>query len=250
MTTAATTGSVWIRPLKWRAPSNHSTVNVLWKQDARPLYLMDNHRAAFWCWTQHIAPDESFGLIHVDWHWDAASIDDPVLLHEHSDCGARDFDTFDALRAPGSAHLALVRWDNYIDAFLRVRSKMTTAHLTAHQSQDLITSQPLRAAIVDGRALLYPMASFLSQIGGLLSEATVPLILNVDLDYFFSSLNGSRRRLFDPDFIRMFFRMIAGHGAATRVTTIALSPECCGGWGPAEEACKLAFDGLGVPCPL
>jgi len=31
---------------------------------------MDNHRAAMWCWFQHISTDRKYNLFHIDKHTD------------------------------------------------------------------------------------------------------------------------------------------------------------------------------------
>jgi hypothetical protein len=246
---------VWIRELKERGSSQSSAVNVLWKDERTPTYLTDNHRAAFWCWRRHVARDDRYGLAHVDWHWDAASVEpDDLQLLDRSWDSLDDFEFFDQLQSTGrrtfDGPARLVRWDNYIDPFLRLCPGLVEGHLTAHQDQRTMLKGALDAAVEASSAQVYSLEAFFSHIDGILRAAAAPMIVNVDLDYFFTDLAGQPRRAFDPEFARTFFRVLASHRDKTSVMTISLSPECCGGWAPAEELGRFAFDGLGIPWPL
>ena len=45
-------------------------LNFLWKSDNAPIYIMDNHLAAAWCWMQECNNDEKYNFIHIDQHAD------------------------------------------------------------------------------------------------------------------------------------------------------------------------------------
>src|ERR1017187_10038506 len=57
-----------IIPYSGRNHSGHWNHNLLWVQGNT--YVMDNHRAASWCWAQHLEPDQQFSIFHIDRHYD------------------------------------------------------------------------------------------------------------------------------------------------------------------------------------
>lgn len=61
-------GGEWLVPFRGRNYSGAFTQNFLWKR--QNVYVMDNHRAALWCWLQHIDPKQRYSLFHVDQHYD------------------------------------------------------------------------------------------------------------------------------------------------------------------------------------
>ena len=62
------TASQWLVPFKGRKPSGRTTQNFLW--NSGDVYIMDNHRAALWCWLQKIPLTQRVGLLHIDEHYD------------------------------------------------------------------------------------------------------------------------------------------------------------------------------------
>ncbi len=104
----------WIQTFKGRNHSWAIDVNFLWNTEN--IYIMDNHRAALWCWLQHIKPNSKFGLFHIDAHYDAAAtiIDDeiknlPDLTRiEFNDYLGISFKNKTGKKCP------LIRWDNYL----------------------------------------------------------------------------------------------------------------------------------------
>ncbi len=275
---------MWLRPWTQRGTSRETRLNLLWQSDDRPLYLMDNHRAALWCWRRHLEAGEPYGLGHVDYHWDARAMDPAdlqCLAHEwpHLD----DLQRYDELKSRTredgvGGHEPLVCWDNYFDALLHLYPRVAQVHVAVHQSRErmggamkalqerydlAVRASTRRAAI---RRLLLPLrrpkgppfavhspVRFFEELDGALRGAGVPFVLNLDLDYFFaigSDEHETVRRAFELPFITECFRTVARHWERLKVVTIALSPECCGGWEAAEVACRAAFEGLGVPYPL
>lgn len=64
--------SEWLVPFARRNASGAYNQNFLWRDGNT--YVMDNHRAALWCWLQHITPGERLSLLHIDCHTDTKSI--------------------------------------------------------------------------------------------------------------------------------------------------------------------------------
>jgi len=44
-------------------------LSFLWQEDK--IYIMDNHRAALWCWIHSIRPNIKYSIFHIDAHHDA-----------------------------------------------------------------------------------------------------------------------------------------------------------------------------------
>lgn len=59
-----------IIPFAGRHYSGPVTQNLLWRDGK--VFLMDNHRAALWCWQQAVdLYSQSHSLLHIDRHYDA-----------------------------------------------------------------------------------------------------------------------------------------------------------------------------------
>ncbi|WP_445219860.1 UPF0489 family protein [Bradyrhizobium sp. Pa8] len=122
----------WLVP--FRGPSGAFTQNFLWKR--QNVYVMDNHRAALWCWLQHINPKQPYSLFHMDQHYDTlASRMTTWLDNLPPDWGLR----IDEYLARKVKHqdipqpLPLFGWDNYLSIFLAVfESAMDTAYFATH----------------------------------------------------------------------------------------------------------------------
>jgi hypothetical protein len=279
---------MWLRPLTERGRSKETLLNFLWQADDRPLYLMDNHRAALWCWRRHLESNEAYSLGHVDYHWDARAVhpadlqllrrewDDLDELKRYDDLGSTTRSDDLGGRVP------LICWDNYFDALLHLYPRVHELRMAVHQprevmggmlrvlhdrhEQDLRTARARTGKLGPILSLLSPWkrpaapafhfhspVRFFEELDEALHDAEVPFILNIDLDYFFaigSDENETVQRAFELQFITDCFRTVARHRDRLRVVTIALSPECCGGWVAAEVACLAAFEGLGIPYPL
>jgi len=184
---------MWIKPLVKRGKSGSQAVNVLWRHSQRPLYLTDNHLAALWCWRREL-PDRTapYTLVHVDTHWDARAMypDDMALLESEWNA-LDDFEDFIALRSTydkmAQAPSPLVRWDNYVDAFLKLYPNLRDACASAYQ-----LDSSLRGCERDGSCAARvfgehacPPSEFLERVDTVLSTACAPVILNTDVDYFF-----------------------------------------------------------------
>ena len=58
----------WIVPFKGRNFSGALQQNFLCRSEN--IYVMDNHRAALWCWLQQVDLTKPHSLIHIDRHND------------------------------------------------------------------------------------------------------------------------------------------------------------------------------------
>lgn len=78
-------------------------------------------------------------------------------------------------------------------------------------------------------------------------------IINIDLDYFFyTNYDTECRSLHSDEYVEELFGKIATIYKAGRIAviTLCLSPETCGGWGPAENLASRICGTLDLPFEL
>ncbi len=238
----------WIVPFRGREHSTALRLNFLWSAPlgAGRVYVMDNHRAALWCWLRHLdqaSPADRPFLLHVDRHYDAL-------------CSERDLDCLRKVKDPAAmsieeyldagyesdflATIPLFRWDNYLGLFMATRGADIAGWRLATHGQG---RPPEGVKFLEHLPWHFPVFPPFRQGSWL---------LNVDLDYFFLKRPESWGLLFSREYVADFFRPLAALLAQGRAPclTISLSPECCGGWANAEEALSLACQGLGIDLRL
>lgn len=212
------------------AMSGATGVNFLWKDDHRPIYVMDNHRCALWCWLQEVSTVETYSLIHLDFHWDAAA--------GNADCleVLTSFDDYLA-RTTGDVRFEAVMYDNYIQPMPVLRPNARDLFMLVHENEkhgqwdgDGFSGDVCMHKCLDG---LYYLNKF---------QPSGKVIVNLDLDYFFV---GSRA-IFTEDWVTS---VVGGlwqrHPDA--IWTVAWSPEFCGGWEAVGSLSDLIFSAIGVP---
>lgn len=77
------------------------------------------------------------------------------------------------------------------------------------------------------------------ELDTLFSQPSEPWLINLDLDFFFYQPDGERyKRRYNAAFAKEVFVRIKRLNETSKVKaiTVALSPECCGGWANAERA--------------
>lgn len=248
----------WIRkPPLPLGKSGHEQVKLLWKHNRFPIYLMDNHRAAWWCWMQHQRPDQSYRLIHIDHHWDVGPLDDGDMetLRGRREQLERDFALYDALRS--DVHQGpIVQSDNYIEPFLELYPRASAVHLHAHEDRGTGGAARLETRY-NAQIFSEPFAFFRQMRDLWASEGSdfTDQIINFDIDYAFMDINGPAdmvRRFVADDYLTSFFRAVRAQldQQKVRVVTVALSQDWCGGEASAVRAWLAVAAGLGVRSPL
>lgn len=211
-------------PLVNRGDSASSQDNVLWNEG--PVYVMDNHRLALWCWFQKIDKTKRYNLIHIDAHPDMS---ESALKYFKHDLWAMSLEEYREAWQK-DINMPLFRWDNYIEVFLRKYPELVgkTVSATHHLGSSKELSEEVRA---------YDLVKYLNGVfSGERYVNELPWIVNLDLDYFFSAAP-EKIQLFGDEFIEGVhhaIRLGLANGMI-EVLTISLSPECCGSWEKAES---------------
>lgn len=228
---------------KWLVPfdgRNHSTsvkLNFLWNEG--PIFIMDNHRAAMWCWLDFAKGVDHFGLFHVDRHYDA--------LYSEKDYRHIPLDSLDDMKIEEYLSLGydneffavtpVFRWDNYLGLFIeRYRNKIASLITATHEKG----CEP----VGEGLAKCFPW-----EFPVVLTQLNGDWIFNLDLDYFCTrNSDGEMVQMVTDSYIVEFATALSRQieNKIIRVLTISLSPECSGGWSGAEKIIKLVCSGLNI----
>jgi len=220
--------------------------NFLWK--FQNIYVMDNHRAALWCWMQEVEPERIYHAFHVDAHYDCASAPGATWMQSMPDIRSITFADYLLVLDPHSSRSSPIRaitWDNYLSLFLEkyapcVDELFTATHLIG-------TSPEAYSAVHFEEVPPDRFPSFFREYA-LDTGDRRQWILNLDLDYFFCRLGNEHELMFSDAYIDEVFDAIRCGIRNKRfaVVTVCLSPECCGGWEPAEQLCAVLFDTLKI----
>jgi hypothetical protein len=207
---------------------------------------MDNHRAAAWCWSQHITPDTRSVFLHIDKHMDAVDAHTEKISCELGAFEVRDVSYWlqHMYNQPGHGERKSVTWDNYIALFIR-------RYPEVFREVYMCIRQEKMPGLVADRAIHYRHScKLVSNIRHWLTNDG-PWIINIDLDYFWQAWDDKAVQLFSNDYITEIgdsIRICMDEGRVIALT-MALSPECCGGWDKAEivmltlcEALKCNFN--------
>ncbi|MGY3149269.1 hypothetical protein ACVWYQ_006268 [Bradyrhizobium sp. USDA 3397] len=234
--------SEWLIPFRGRNPSSTFTQNFLWKQ--RNVYVMDNHRAALWCWLQHMDPTQPYSLFHMDQHYDTLASRMPTWLENLPTDWRLDIEAYlsHEVKYPDIPQPALLfRWDNYLSIFLAVfGSALETALFATHGK-----GTPPDCAHSNCDLWNVP-----ANLDYWLSQSRAPWIFNLDLDYFFwhGTEDDACRRMLSKAYIGETMKTVRANLSSGKigVLTIALSPEYCGGWEQSEEVLDTVLKPLGI----
>jgi hypothetical protein len=226
----------WLIPFAGRNQSLSTAINFLWRDGS--LFIMDNHRAAAWCWLQHLGCAEPFVVFHVDAHYDTAGAGGRLIEGQPKTSTLSLPEYLDAYIDDSGDKIAIYRWDNYISLLHYHHSTLVAKWYFATHG---IGQQP------DFEFSAISAGNLLKAVSALQAEKA-PVVLNIDLDYF-RSVQGDR---FPPEARAEFFQRIAELRASDRIAaiTVCLSPECCGSWSSAEELLREFTDALGVTFSL
>jgi len=233
----------WLIPFKGRKDSGGWDQNFLWRHES--VYIMDNHRAALWCWLQHLEKHNKYDLFHIDRHYDTLSSPNNKWPSQVPDLKKISISNYLVIeQETESEAFPLIHWDNYLSIFFELYSKQVEECIFAtHDDGD----KP------DWNLYEKPVWDIPDNLEFWLSHSKNKWIFNIDLDYFF--FNGHKEnpeRMLTDDYAQAVFEVVYKkyQDGTIKVLTIALSPEWCGGWEPAEHLCQRLCDIMGLKFAL
>ena len=198
--------------------SSYSEINFVFKKDK--FYIMDNHLAASWCWIQEIDQNKSYNLFHIDRHYDLSEFSNNKLIDiNRKEIASQDFNNF-SNRYCSSNSISLIKWDNYIDFFLRIYpSIIDKFYFATHKEGEKSIKIDL-----DEKDIWELPESL-----GYWINKTMPTqwIVNIDIDYFFTDNGNSQIQLLSDKCINTICANIESSLSNISVVTIALSPVFC-----------------------
>jgi hypothetical protein len=249
----------WHREWLSRGRSGIHNQQFVWQDDA--LYVMDNHRAALWCWLRHMVDGQRYSFLHIDRHWDTSDAQLETWLAALPPLEGLTLAEYLAIDYQCGIRVPLIDYGNYITLFFaRYADRLDELLFATHDDG----TRPLLP--VCEKAVWDIPENLDFWIQGPTYSNSSPWIVNLDIDFFFTDANTDNDddsdelgalearqcvRMLADDFIASVGRSFARQLASGRIAvlTIALSPEWCGGWAAAERACRVLLDAMGRSMP-
>jgi hypothetical protein len=231
----------WIIEFEGRNHTGAYQQNLLWRSDN--LFVMDNHRAAAWCWNYIFGQCVDQVLVHIDRHNDALQSQLSEWLRHLPGGIPASINGYLALTYPIAGNpIPLFRWDNYLSIYLALQG--------AHVRELILATQGEGDFPNHGNVTVLDAPSLLAQLETRIVTENLPAAINLDLDYFFETdRNGTPIRSLDDAYVDDLTGVISrlDKAGCVPVITIALTAtrELTGGWGPAEVLAERICSGLG-----
>ncbi|MFV0325952.1 MAG: UPF0489 family protein [Bacteroides xylanisolvens] len=235
----------WIYKKKQLKHSGCYDMNLLFNDGK--FYIMDNHLAASWCWSQKIDISKKYGLLHIDRHYDLLNnLSDEFLCRNRDILTGNDFFAYLDLR--DQTGQKVLRYDNYLDTFNRLYPNLIQQiYYVTHKDGDDEEKTSL-ASIETYKPDLWDLDSNIKYWITKTHKDIERWIINIDIDFFFKSHNDNRCFQFlTQKYIQYICREIRVSLPNIDVITIAMSPEFCGGWGDAFNILRIINAELGIP---
>jgi hypothetical protein len=194
-----------IIPFKGKNYSGSVNQNLLWRDGN--VYLMDNHRAALWCWQQEIDLYKTkHSVFHLDRHTDCLGANLDQHIRDMPDLrGLSITDYLNAEVQLGFGTTPLFRWDNYLSLHLSIFGDQVEILRSAdHDDGD----DPRHISTIRSQADEIP-----PNLLYWLKHNQSPWIVNIDLDYFFClspNLDDDGGEIWMPMFSEEFVESIFG----------------------------------------
>jgi len=217
--------------------SNESNVNFIFKQDN--IYVSDNHLTAAWCWLNHLDLSENYNFCHIDRHYDLLNNLSEKDLNFIKIDPKLDFDSF--ISELWTYGFPKFRYDNYILPIKRLYPNLFNKNIFV-----TMRDGDWNGFNYEVDNIYNPNFWDITDISYQLNENSgnsYKWIVNFDLDYFFLHAGEGYIKFFDDQYIKHICSEINNSKENIVMITIALSPECCGGWDNAirisNKVCKL-----------
>lgn len=219
----------------------HEVLKFLWKSNKAPIYIMDNHLAAAWCWMQECDTNEKYNFMHIDQHADLGvrgfakdiefvKTNPQITMEEYCDIAYfNGFGTYKAFQCSNyitACHHLFPNWFNtnlfyYTDRCVKGSTQGSGYKNFSEQRMDEgFIIQDIKQFIE--RQVFPPNKIVIDE-----SMQKKKWIVNLDLDFFWDK---NENRIFDDQFVYDFGTTIGNAMKNIQILTIALSPKWCGGW--------------------
>lgn len=234
-----TTDWQWIVPFKGRNPSGPTNQNFLCRSGN--VFVMDNHRAALWCWLQAQDLQQPHSLIHIDRHTDTlmSKLDEWLTNLPSWSAGIEDYLTADY--NPGTYTIPVIRWDNYLSIYLaEFGANLRALRFLTHGDGD----KPNHNGTLFSQPWELP-----ENLMGWLDPLFGPWIVNIDLDYFYCCTEDEPAQMFSDHYIDLTFTSLkqAMDSGAVAAVTLCLTPDTyTPGWQATEALATRALKHLGM----
>ncbi len=235
--------SNWLVPFQGRNSSGAYNLNFLWQD--KNIYVMDNHRAALWCWFQHLSPTMEVNLFHIDRHTDTLNANLSRWVSQRPDLYKTSLNDYLSLIDKGffRNNANLFRWDNYGSIFLnKYGSQVGCCYFATYGKGD----KP------NHHSVHYINPWMLVDNIDYWMDEQQNWICNIDLDYFCHELDEDCHIMYSESFITDLFTKVKSllDSGKILVLTICFSPECCGSWKNSENIWAMVEPCLGVQIQL
>ena len=182
--------STFLLPFKGRNSVNAYHQNFLWNHEN--VYIMDNHRAALWCWLQSMSNDKKYSVYHIDMHYDLSPGIVKRLPENLPDLATITFNEYLSLSRADGGPVPLIIYDNYLSIFEEIYGDRINYFFAATQE---VGTPPAGDSSIEevkiGRladSIRYNLFDDAISADG--------WIVNLDLDYFFAQQPKEYRVMF------------------------------------------------------
>ena len=246
---------MWKRKVKKEDLNNmrdaRNLLKFLWKSNNAPIYIMDNHLAAAWCWMQECNAEEKYNFIHIDQHSDLGvhGIANKIAhLKSNSQISLDDYCKITYSNCDGKPYKSF-QCDNYITACRFLFPNWFNTNLF-YYTEPYIKGSTLGSGYENLSPQRMDIGHLLQDITLYIEEQVFPYnqllieenmqkkkwIVNIDIDFFWDA---NKKRVYNDLFVSDLGTTIGNAMNNIQVLTIALSPKWCGGWENSLEVSKV-----------
>ncbi len=244
---------MWKREVKKDDLNNlrgaYDILKFLWKSDNAPIYIMDNHLAAAWCWIQECNTNEKYNFMHIDQHADLGVrgyAKEIAFIRTIPQISLEDYCEI-KYSIYGSTPKSF-QYDNYITACRYLFPNWFNTNLFYYTDRCIKGStqgsgyENFSEQRKDENNIIQDIKQFIE--GQVFPSSELDIdesmqkkkwIVNLDLDFFWDKKGN---RIFDDQFVYDLGITISNAMKNIQILTIALSPKWCGGWKNAIECSR------------